>query len=167
LVFNGAIWRAVADLVRIIPNEILDEVEIVAGPQSVGDTLAAGKANIISARGPKVRHVNCVPIDRDFESMAKGVGRKVYSVKKYYRDRLSGRKVLFVDQVTSTGKTATKCKGVLEDAGAIVLAEAYIADLRQIRSDIPCFALFTEPQSDVYPIGGCPMCRDGVEMTKF
>lgn len=166
LVFTGALWRIVQDLVAITPVEILEQVEIVAGPQSVGDVLAEGMINIISSRGPKARQVFCVPIERQFKLVGKKLGKTVYLIRPFYRERLAGKKVLFVDNVFASGKTTVKCTRLIEEAGATIVGLTYIADLSPV-SDNHRRVLWQDRADDVYPQFACPMCKSGIPITKF
>ena len=166
LVFTGALWHVIQDLATIIPTEILDEIEIVAGAQSVGDTMAEGLINVISSRSAKVRQVNCVPIERQFEIVGKDLGKTTYRIRPFYLDRLAGKKVLLADDVIASGKNSTRFCRLLESAGARVVASAFIANLSQL-DDPTRFSLWRQPLDEVYARAECPMCRRDEPMTKF
>lgn len=170
LFYTGALWRAVQDLVAVIPLEVLDQIDIVAGPQFAGNVIAQGMINIISSNGPMTREsVHCVPIEKQFKLVGSNLGKTSYHVRRFYQDVLPDKKVLLVDDVVASGKTIVKCVRLLESMKARVIASVCIANLSHVK-DATQYSIWNQPpnHADVYDRGSCPMCKsDDPEIRKI
>jgi orotate phosphoribosyltransferase len=77
--------------------------------------------------------------------------------------------VLVADDVRNTGKTFERAKAILEEAGARVIATAQICDrLEAIATlDVPNIALAEYGAPENFPANACPMCTQGIPVTRF
>ena len=102
-------------------------IEVVAAPEARGFVFAAPLALAIGAGFVPIRKPGKLPhqtisLDYDLE-----YGRDTLQV---HRDALAdGRRVLLVDDVLATGGTIEACRGLIERAGAEVVAYAFAIEL--------------------------------------
>jgi orotate phosphoribosyltransferase len=92
-----------------------------------------------------------------------------HSLSPFYRQQLSGRKVLLVDDVRNTGQTLARCADLVRESGATLLATAQIYDRMEAIVDIgvPNVALAEYKAPENYSAGDCPLCRAGAPITAF
>jgi orotate phosphoribosyltransferase len=156
------IWRFAQDLIDILPETIVGSTEVVAGPVMGGALLAHTLAGLLDARHPLTHPpTSFAPLSLDAN------GAMV--IRPFYKQVVSGRKVLLADDIRNTGETFQKAKRLIEHAGGTVIATVEIYDRLEAILDlgIPNFALAGYRAPENYAATACPMCREGVPVTTF
>ena len=160
--YPSTIWRFAQDLIDVLPASVLDATEVVAGPATGGSLLAHTIAGLLDSR----RAISKAPtLFAPFSVDAyRGPG-----LSRFYRQQISGKKVLLVDDVRNTGQTLARCATIARSAGATVIATAEIYDRMESMTDAgaPNFALAEYKAPENYPADVCPMCQSGVPVTTF
>ena len=160
--YPSTIWRFAQDLIDVLPASVLDATEVVAGPATGGSLLAHTIAGLLDSR----RAISKAPtLFAPFSVDAyRGPG-----LSRFYRQQISGKKVLLVDDVRNTGQTLARCATIARSAGATVIATAEIYDRMESMTDAsaPNFALAEYKAPENYPADVCPMCQSGVLVTTF
>ena len=77
--------------------------------------------------------------------------------------------MLLADDVRNTGETFARAAALARDAGATVLATAEIYDRLEAIKDagVPNISLAEYKAPDNYKVGECPLCKNGVPITRF
>jgi orotate phosphoribosyltransferase len=77
--------------------------------------------------------------------------------------------VLLADDVMNTGRTFQHCAALVREAGGQVIATVEIYDRGESVVDlgVPNFALASYEAAHNYPVGQCPMCKDGMPITQW
>jgi len=156
------IWRFAQDLIEILPDHIVQDTEVVAGPVMGGALLAHTVAGLLDGRRSLTHPpTSFAPLSLD------GGGGLV--IRSFYRGIVKGRRVLLVDDVRNTGKTFERSKSLIEQAGGVVIATAQLCDRLEALVDlgVPNFALAEYPAPENYPAASCPLCQSGVPITSF
>ena len=158
----STIWRFAQDLIDLVPGELIQETQVVAGPVTGGALLAHTIAGLLDSHR-SLLHPPCsfAPFNYD---PAGG-----FTLRTFYRGELNGRHVLLADDVRNTGETFTKCAALVQEAGGSVVATMEIYDRLEAIADlgVPNIALaeYRAPQN--YKMGDCPMCQAGTPITRF
>lgn len=160
--YPSTIWRFAQDLLDVLPDGIVRETEVVTGPATGGALLAHTVAGLLDSRqhvsrprtmfAPFSIDANCDP-----------------SLTVFYRQQMSGRNVLLVDDVRNTGQTLARCAELIRQSGGTLLATAQIYDRMEAIVDIgvPNVALAEYKAPENYPADNCPLCKSGVPVTRF
>ena len=158
----STIWRFAQDLLDVLPNEILQATEVVAGPATGGALLAHTIAGLLDSRR-SLTHPPC-----SFAPFTLDAGGGL-TLRPFYRASLKGKRVLLADDVRNTGETFARAAALARDAGATVLATVEIYDRMEANSvlDVPNISLAEYKAPDNYKAGECPLCKDGVPITRF
>jgi|SRR5579862_5188456 len=156
------IWRLAQDLIDVLPEKIATDTEVVAGPVMGGALLAHTIAGLLDGR----RNLGHPP--SSFAPLSIDPSGAL-SLRPFYRGVVAGKRVLLADDVRNTGKTFERARAILEAAGGTVIATVEIYDRLEAVVDlgIPNIALAEYRATDNYPAAECPMCRAGVEVTRF
>jgi orotate phosphoribosyltransferase len=156
------IWRLGQDLIEMVPETIVAETEVVAGPVLGGALLAHTLAGLLDGR----RSLSTPPTS--FAPLSADAAGDL-TLRPFYRDVVAGRRVLIADDVRNTGKTFERAKSLIESAGGQVIATAEIYDRLEAIVDlgVPNVALAEYRAPENYPAGECPLCRRGVPVTTF
>lgn len=156
--YPSTIWRFAQDLLDILPPDVLDATEVVAGPATGGALLAHTVAGLLDSRRPITRPPTMFA---PFQ-----VRRKL---SRFYEDQIRGRRVLLVDDIRNTGQTLAQCADRIREAGGHVLATAEIYDRLEaiVDAGVPNYALAEYKAPDNYPVDSCPLCQAGVPITRF
>ena len=158
----STIWRFAQDLIDILPGDLVQRTEVVAGPATGGALLAHTIAGLLDSRR-SLTHPPCsfAPFTHD-----PGGG---LTLLPFYRASLKGKRVLLADDVRNTGETFARAAALARDAGATVLSTVEIYDrLEAIKDlDVPNISLAEYKTPDNYKAGECPMSKDGVPITRF
>ena len=160
--YPSTIWRFAQDLLDVLPASIVDSTEVVAGPVTGGALLAHTIAGLLDSRRPISRPATLfAPFTLDADCR--------HTFTRFYRNLVSGRKALIVDDVRNTGQTLARCVELVTAAGATVLATAEIYDRMEsmIETAVPNVALAEYKAPDNYPVAACPLCKAGVPVTTF
>ncbi len=159
--YPSTIWRFAQDLIDVLPADVLDQTEVVAGPATGGALLAHTVAGLLDSR----RAIAGTPtMFAPFMVDAyRGPG-----LSRFYRQQIAGKRVLIVDDVRNTGQTLARCALIVRSAGGTVVATAEIYDRMEWRAAAaPNVALAEYKAPENYPADRCPMCQSGVAVTTF
>lgn len=157
----STIWQLGQDLLDVLPGELLNRTEIVAGPATGGALLAHTLAGLLDGRRA-LTHPPC-----SFAPFTPADGTLV--LREFYARRMRGRRVLLADDVRNTGKTFERCAELVREAGGTVLATVEICDRMEAVADagVPNYALVEYRAPENYRASECPMCRAGEGITAF
>jgi len=158
----STIWRFAQDLIDVLPNELVQGTEVVAGPVTGGALLAHTIAGLLDSRR-SLTHPACLFAPFNYDP-AGG-----FTLRPFYRRELNGKRVLLADDVRNTGETFARCAALVAEAGGTVLATVEIYDRLEaiVEVGVPNIALAEYKAPENYPASGCPLCRSGVPITRF
>src|SRR5262245_8904730 len=157
----STIWRLAQDLLDVLPAEVIAETEVVAGPATGGALLAHTIAGLIDGRRP-LPHPSC-----SFAPLPTAAQAAV--LRRVYRSKLAGKRVLLADDVRNTRKTFERSAALITEAGGKVIATVEIVDRMEAIVDlgVPNYALAEYAAPGNYRSDECPMCREGMPVTTF
>ena len=157
----STIWRLAQDVLASLPGEVLERVDVVAGPATGGALLAHTMAGLLDGRRA-LSHPPCM-----FAPLTYVDDRLM--LRDFYARQLSGRRTLIADDVRNTGKTFSRCAELVRRAGGEVVATVSICDRLEAVAglDIPHYSLAEYAAPENYPAGECPMCRAAEPITTF
>lgn len=158
----STIWRFAQDLIDVLPGDLVQCTEVVAGPATGGALLAHTVAGLLDSRRA-LTHPPC-----SFAPFTHDAGGGL-TLRPFYRASLKGKRVLLVDDVRNTGETFARAAALARDAGATVLATAEIYDRLEAIKDlgVPNVSLAEYKAPENYTVTECPLCRDGTPITRF
>jgi orotate phosphoribosyltransferase len=158
----ATIWRLAQDLLDLLPGELLEQTAVVAGPVTGGALLAHTMAGLLDGRR-SLSHAPTLFAPFNYEPAA-GL-----TLRDFYRAELAGKRVLLADDVRNTGETLAHCAALVRAAGGTVLAATSILDRGEamVDLDVPHFALAEYKGQPNAKASDCPLCRDGVPITRF
>jgi orotate phosphoribosyltransferase len=158
----STIWRFAQDLIDVMPSELVQRTEVVAGPVTGGALLAHTIAGLLDSRR-SLTHPPCsfAPFNYD---PAGGFG-----LRDFYRHELAGKRVLLADDVRNTGETFGRCAALVQEAGGILVATVEIYDRCEAITTlgVPNIALAEYGAPDNYKAGECPLCAQKIPITRF
>ena len=158
----STIWRFAQDLLDVMPSDLLQRAEVVAGPVTGGALLAHTIAGLLDSRR-SLTHPPCsfAPFNYD--------GAGGFALRPFYRDELKGKRVLLADDVRNTGETFSRCAALVSEAGGTVVATVEIYDRCEAVTDlgVPNIALAEYHAVENFKAGECPLCKAGVPITRF
>jgi orotate phosphoribosyltransferase len=157
----STIWRLAQDLLEILPGDLLEKTEVVAGPVMGGALLAHTLAGLLDGRRA-LTHAPC--------SFAPFSSRgDDFMLRTFYAREMAGKRVLLADDVRNTGKTFQRCAELVRQAGGTVLATVEICDRLEPMGDAgaPNYALAEYKAPENFPASQCPMCAAGEPVTSF
>jgi orotate phosphoribosyltransferase len=159
--YPSTIWQLAQDLLDVLPGDLLDRTEVVAGPATGGALLAHTLAGLLDGKRA-LTHPACS--FAPFTNTGDG-----FELRDFYTRQMANRRVLLADDVRNTGKTFERCAELVRSAGGTVLATVEICDRLEAVADagVPNFALAEYPAPANYPADVCPMCRAGEPLTAF
>ena len=159
--YPSTIWHLAQDLLDVLPGELLERTEVVAGPVTGGALLAHTLAGLLDGR----RALTHPPCSFAPFTMFDGT----IALKGFYADSMRGKRVLLADDVRNTGKTFEQCAALIRQAGGIVLATAEICDRLEAVTDagVPNYSLAEYRASENFTAAECPMCKAGEAITSF
>ena len=157
----STIWRLAQDLLDVLPGDVLDRTEVVAGPATGGALLAHTIAGLLDGRR-SLSHPPC-----SFAPFTYVDDRLV--LRDFYARHVVGRQVLLADDVRNTGETFGRCAELVARAGGQVIATVEICDRLEsvVPLDVPNHALVEYDAPENYPADACPMCAAGEPFTTF
>jgi orotate phosphoribosyltransferase len=158
----STIWRFAQDLIDLLPGDLVQNTEVVAGPVTGGALLAHTIAGLLDSRR-SLTHPPCSFAPFNYDPSG-GFG-----LRTFYRRELDGRRVLLVDDVRNTGETFARCAALVKDAGGTVVATAQIYDRCEAVVDlgVPNIALTDYRAPENYKADACPLCKAGTPITRF
>jgi orotate phosphoribosyltransferase len=158
----STIWRFAQDLLDLLPAELVQSTEVVAGPVTGGALLAHTMAGLLDSRRSLTHPPSSfAPFNYDPSGG--------FALRDFYRHELEGKHVLLADDVRNTGETFARCAALVRDAGGIVLATVEICDRLEAIADlgVPNIALAEYKASENFKAEECPLCKAGVPITRF
>src|SRR5262245_10928864 len=158
----STIWRFAQDLIDVLPLELVQQTEVVAGPVTGGALLAHTIAGLLDSRR-SLTHPPCSFAPFNYDPPGG------FSLRSFYEREIAGKRVLLADDIRNTGETFATCAALARGAGAIVLATAEIYDRGEavIDAGVANIALAEYRAPANYPAASCPMCKAGVAVTRF
>jgi len=164
----STIWRFAQDLIDILPGDVVQATEVVAGPATGGALLAHTIAGLFDSRR-SLTHPPCsfAPIHYDPPTSLGGGGG--FSLRPFYARELQGKRVLLADDVRNTGQTLARCAALVKEAGGSLLATIQIYDRLEATAieGVPNFALADYTATENFKAGDCPLCAAHVPITRF
>jgi orotate phosphoribosyltransferase len=159
--YPSTIWRLAQELIEVLPSELLNQTEVVAGPATGGALLAHTLAGLLDGRR-SLTHPPCS--FAPFTQTDDGFG-----LRSFYARLMKGRRVLIADDVRNTGKTLQRCADLVRTSGGIVMATVEICDRMEavVDAGVTNYALVEYPAPENYPASACPMCGAGEPVTTF
>lgn len=158
----STIWRFAQELLDLLPQDLVQQSQVVAGPVTGGALLAHTMAGLLDSRR-SLTHPPCsfAPFTID----ASGT----LTLRDFYQRELRDKRVLLADDVRNTGETFATCAALVKSAGGTVLASVEIYDRQEACIDlgVPNIALAEYHASENYKQDKCPMCRSGQPITRF
>jgi orotate phosphoribosyltransferase len=157
----STIWRLGQDLIDLLPGEIVQQTEVVAGPATGGALLAHTLAGLLDGKRA-LTHPPCSFAPFTFADAG-------FVLRDFYAKHMAGRRVLIADDVRNTGKTFQRCAELVAKAGGIVIGTVEICDRMEAMVDlgVPNHALVEYPAPENYAAAACPMCLAGEPITSF
>jgi len=158
----STIWRFAQDLIDVMPSDLLQRTEVVAGPVTGGALLAHTIAGLLDSRR-SLTHPPCVFAPFNYDPSG-GFG-----LRAFYQQEIAGKRVLLADDVRNTGETFSRCAALVHEAGGTVLATVEIYDRCEAIGDlgVPNLSLADYKAPENYPASGCPLCAQGIPITRF
>ena len=158
----STIWRFAQDLIDLMPSELVQPTELVAGPVTGGALLAHTIAGLLDSRR-SLTHPSCLFAPFNYEASGG------FTLREFYRRAVDGKRVLLADDVRNTGETFARCAALIEEAGGAVVATVEIYDRGEAVVDlgVPNVALAEYKAPDNFRSDNCPLCRGGVPITRF
>jgi orotate phosphoribosyltransferase len=159
--YPSTIWRLAQDLLDVLPPQLLEQTDIVAGPATGGALLAHTIAGLLDGRRA-LTHPSC-----SFAPFTPGEGK--FTLRSFYARLIRGKRVLLADDVRNTGKTFQRCADLVTEAGGTVLGTVEIYDRLEAIVDlgVPNYALVEYRAPQNFPVAECPMCAAGEPVTAF
>jgi len=157
----STIWRFAQDLLDLLPSEMLQATEVVAGPATGGALLAHTMAGLLDSRRSLTHpQSSFAPFHNDPGG---------FTLRPFYARELEGKRVLLADDVRNTGQTLVRCAQLVKEAGGTVLASMQIYDRLEAVADIgvPNFALAEYRAPENYKASACPLCAGKIPITRF
>lgn len=126
-----------------------EKINAVVGPALGGITLAYEIARAVGVRGLFTERQD-----------GKMVLRRGFSVK-------SGERVLVAEDVITTGGSTKEVIDVVKDSGGVVVGVASIIDRSSAPVDFGVrFEALAKIKIETYKEEGCPLCKQGIPVTK-
>lgn len=157
----SAIWRFAQDLLDLLPADLLQATQVVAGPATGGSLLAHTVAGLLDSRRSLTHPESSFA---PFHSDPGGL-----TLRPFYAREISGKRVLVADDVRNTGQTLARCAELVTQAGGTVIATMQIYDRLESQHDIgvPNFALAEYKAPENFNATDCPLCEARVPITRF
>ena len=156
------IWRLAQDLIDLLPADLVQRTEVVAGPVTGGALLAHTMAGLLDGRR-SLTHPPCqfAPLTMDHTA--------TLGLRRTYAGTVVGKRVLLADDVRNTGKTFQCCSELIQETGGIVIGSVQIHDRREVvvELDVPNVALAEYKAPPNVLADACPQCAAGRPITTF
>jgi orotate phosphoribosyltransferase len=158
----STIWRFAQDLIDLLPGELVERTEVVAGPVTGGALLAHTIAGLLDSRR-SLTHPPCSFAPFNYDPSGG------FALRPFYSRELKGKRVLLADDVRNTGDTFARCAKLVADAGGSVVATVEIYDRLEAIKDlgVPNVALADFKAPENFKASDCPLCRAGTPITRF
>jgi orotate phosphoribosyltransferase len=158
----STIWRFAQDLLDAVPGDLLQQVEVVAGPVTGGALLAHTMAGLLDSRR-SLSHPRSLFAPFNYDPS------KGFTLRNFYKSEIAGKRVLLADDVRNTGETLARCASLVIAAGGTVVAAVEICDRMEAVVDpgVSNIALLEYKAPENYRAADCPLCRQGLPITRF
>ena len=158
----STIWRFAQDLIDLLPSDLVQRTEVVAGPVTGGALLAHTMAGLLDSRR-SLTHPPCSFAPFNYDPSGG------FTLRTFYRTELKGKRVLLADDIRNTGETFGRCAALVKSAGGTVVATVQIYDRCKPNVDlgVPNIALAEYRAPENYKAGECPLCRQNVPIARF
>ena len=158
----STIWRFAQDLIDVMPGDLVQRTEVVAGPVTGGALLAHTIAGLLDSRR-SLTHPPCIFAPFNYDA-AGG-----FTLRAFYRRELAGKRVLLADDVRNTGETFARCADLVKQARGEVVATVEIYDRAEAVAElgVPNVALAEYRTPENFKSDECPLCKAGVPITRF
>jgi orotate phosphoribosyltransferase len=158
----STIWRLAQDLLDLVPDDALQQVELVAGPATGGALLAHTMAGLLDSRR-SLTHPSCLFAPFTYDASGR------YTLRHFYRREIAGKRVLLADDVRNTGETFARCAALIKEAGGTLVATVEIYDRMEavFELSVPNIALVEYRAPENYRVNECPMCEVGTPIVRF
>jgi len=158
----STIWRFAQDLIDLMPADLIQATEVVAGPATGGALLAHTIAGLLDSRR-SLTHPPC-----SFAPFTPGPAGG-FVLREFYQHEVRGKRVLLADDVRNTGGTFAACASLVRAAGGTPVATVEIYDRLEAVEDagVPNIALAEYQAPENFRADECPMCRAGTAITRF
>ena len=158
----STIWRFAQDLIDVLPGDLVQRTEVVAGPVTGGALLAHTIAGLLDSRR-SLTHPPCIFAPFNYDA-AGGL-----TLRPFYRREIAGKRVLLADDVRNTGETFARCAELVKQAHGEVVATVEIYDRGEAVADlgVPNIALAEYRTRENFKASECPLCTAGVPITRF
>jgi orotate phosphoribosyltransferase len=158
----STIWRFAQDLIDLMPADLVQQTQVVAGPATGGALLAHTIAGLLDSRR-SLTHPPCIFAPFNYDPT------RGFALREFYRREIHGKRVLLADDVRNTGQTFARCAELVKDAGGTVVATVEIYDRCEPVTDIgvPNIPLAEYQATENFTAAECPLCRTGVPITRF
>jgi len=158
----STIWRFAQDLIDLMPGDLIQRTEVVAGPVTGGALLAHTIAGLLDSRR-SLTHPPCSFAPFNYDA-AGG-----FALRDFYRREIAGKRVLLADDVRNTGETFARCAALVQIAGGTVVATVEIYDRCEPNVDlgVPNIPLAEYRAPENFKAGDCPLCKAGIPITRF
>jgi len=157
----STIWRLAQDLLDVLPGDLLEKTDVVAGPVMGGALLAHTLAGLLDGKRA-LTHPPCsfAPFGNRGDN---------FVLRDFYAREMEGKRVLLADDVRNTGKTFERAKAVIEGAGGTVVATIEICDRLEAIVDlgVPNVPLAEYRAPENFPADDCPLCKSGTPIARF
>ena len=159
----SAIWRFAQDLLDLLPGDLLQATQVVAGPATGGALLAHTVAGLLDSRR-SLTHPQS-----SFAPFHNDPSYGGLTLRPFYASEISGKRVLLADDVRNTGLTLARCAELVRDAGGTVIATMQIYDRLESQHDtgVQNFALAEYKAPENFSATDCPLCEAKVPITRF
>ena len=150
----STIWRFAQDLLDLMPGDLVQRREVVAGPVTGGALLAHTIAGLLDSRR-SLTHPPCSFAPFNYDPSGG------FTLRDFYRREINGKRVLLADDVRNTGETFARCAALV--AGSRRDSRGDGRDLRPLRSDRRSRRAehrareYRAPEN--YKAGDCPLCE--------
>jgi orotate phosphoribosyltransferase len=158
----STIWRFAQDLIDVLPGDLVEKTEVVAGPVTGGALLAHTIAGLLDSRR-SLTHPPCSFAPFNYDPSGG------FALRSFYRRELNGKRILLVDDVRNTGETFARCAALVAESGGTVIATAQIYDRSEAIVDlgVPNVALAEYRAPENFKAADCPLCQAGTPITRF
>jgi len=158
----STIWRFAQDLIDLMPSDLVQRTEVVAGPVTGGALLAHTIAGLLDSRR-SLTHAPCSFAPFNYEPSGG------FALRTFYRRELKGKRVLLADDVRNTGETLARCAALVKEAGGTVVATVEIYDRCESTVDlgVPNIALAEYRTPENFKASDCPLCAQKMPITRF
>src|SRR4029450_8263679 len=143
--YPSTIWQLAPDLLEVLPGDLLEHTQVVAGPATGGALLAHTIAGLLDGRRA-LTHPPCS--FAPFTPAGDG-----FALRGFYSRHMKGGRVLIADDVGNAGGPLQRCAELVRQAGGVPVATLQICDRMEtvVDAGVPNFALVDYPAPENYP----------------